>query len=59
MIKAKNGTSGRCLFFTLDQDDPTIAVALLGYKKESGEAPKQIVQTARERKRRYLDSRTE
>ena len=57
MIKATNRTAGRCLFFTLDENDSTLAIALLGYKKESNEAPKFLIATARERRRRYLDSR--
>lgn len=57
MIKATNGTSGRCLFFTIDEDEPTLAVALLGYKKEGTEAPKAVIQTARERRGRYIESR--
>ena len=57
MIKATNGRSGRCLFFTLDEEDPTLAIALLGYKKESDEAPKNLVAAARERRGRYVRSR--
>lgn len=57
LFKATNRTSGRCLFFTIAEEDPTLAVALLGYKKESDEAPKHLVKVARERRGRYLASR--
>lgn len=55
MIKATNHTSGRCLFFTIDTEEPTKLVALLAYKKESDEAPESLIRTARERRGRYLE----
>ena len=57
MIK-KDGLSGRCLFFTYDEIDPTRLVALLAYKKEGDEAPRHILDAARERRGRYIEAQT-
>lgn len=59
MIRDNGGHSGRCLFFTYDEEDRTLLIALLAYKKESGEAPKSLVRTARERRAQYIESRRE
>lgn len=58
MLK-KKGRSGRSLFFTYDDKDNTKLVLLLAYKKESDEAPESLIRTARERRRRYIESRKE
>jgi len=56
MIKSSNRAQGRCLFFTLvESDDVETLVALLAYKKESQEAPKQVIETARARLRRFRE----
>ena len=57
MIKAKGQRNGRCLFFTIDEVEPRKLVALLFYKKESQDAPAHLVETARERRGIYLESR--
>jgi len=55
MIKAANQTQGRCLFFTVrpqetvGQASTEELVALLAYKKETQEAPDQMIETARQR----------
>lgn len=49
MLKAKNRSAGRCLFFMISETDPARFVALLFYKKESDEAPAHIMETARQR----------
>lgn len=54
MIK-KRGPAGRCLFFSHDSEEKLL-VALLAYKKESDEAPKNLLESARERRGRYLES---
>jgi len=54
MLK-KKGRSGRSLFFTYDEMDGTKLVLLLAYKKESDEAPENLIRTARERRGRYID----
>ncbi len=56
MLK-KKGRSGRSLFFTYDERDRTSLVLLLAYKKESDEAPPNLIRTARERRGHYLEKR--
>jgi phage-related protein len=58
MLK-KQGRSGRSLFFTYDEKDKTKLVLLLAYKKESGDAPDNLINTARERRGRYIERRKE
>jgi len=54
MLKASNGTSGRCLFFSREPiGDSEKLVALLFYKKESYEAPKRVIEAARARMIEY------
>jgi len=54
MLKASNGTSGRCLFFSRERiGDSEKLVALLFYKKESEEAPKRVIEAARARMIEY------
>jgi hypothetical protein len=56
MIKAANRTSGRCLFFSSAMEAGTeILTALLGYKKETDEVPKQVLDTARARLRKVRE----
>jgi len=50
MIKASNGTSGRCLFFCEQAGDSMKPIALLFYKKESQDAPKHVIEAGRKRK---------
>jgi len=58
MIKAANRTAGRCLFFSVQELEGTeVLTALLIYKKESQEAPKHVVETARERLKRCKEER--
>ncbi len=50
MIKANNRSQGRCLFFSLKEDDGVeVLTALLAYKKETNEVPKRLLDTARDR----------
>lgn len=58
MIKPNNQSQGRCLFFCVQSkmgpngDATEELIALLGYKKETQEAPANIIETARHRLRR-------
>lgn len=51
MVKDASRGQGRCLFFALrrEADGSETIVALLVYKKESQEAPKRVLETARRR----------
>ena len=53
MIKASNGTAGRCLFFHDSESGALICVAVLFYKKESDEVPQRILSTAKARMNEY------
>ena len=55
MLK-KDKRSGRCLFFTHSPDDARTLVLLRAYKKEKDDAPAHLIDAARERMRRYLES---
>jgi len=45
---------GRCLFFkVIKVKDEELLVALLFYKKETPKAPERLIDTARNRMRRY------
>ena len=57
MLKAKGERQGRCLFFTHDEAEPPRLVALLFYKKEGQDAPSRVIDAARERRGRYLESK--
>jgi len=56
-VLKKKGRSGRSLFFTYDEADRTSLVLLLAYKKESDEAPENLINTARERRGSYIARR--
>lgn len=50
MIKAANHTQGRCLFFTVrEEQGDEVLTALVAYKKETQEAPERVIETARKR----------
>ena len=52
MIKAKNKSQGRCLFFSVTEDsDGQVLTVLLVYKKESQEVPARVLETPRDRMR--------
>jgi hypothetical protein len=58
MIKASNRTAGRCLFFSVQKaGEDELLVVLLAYKKETDEAPKRLVETARHRMRGYSEGK--
>lgn len=57
MLKASNGTSGRCLFFCQQVGDTIRAIALLFYKKETQDAPKHLIEAARKRKSSFQEKR--
>ncbi len=50
MIKDSGRGQGRCLFFTEIDDN---AIILKVYKKESQKIPKAIIDTAKQRKKKY------
>jgi phage-related protein len=53
MVKASNGTAGRCLFFHESKSDSLICVAVLFYKKESDEIPQRLLSAAKARMNDY------
>ena len=55
MLKAGNGTAGRCLFFVANQHRPPRLIALLFYKKESRDAPTNLLETARHRMKAFIE----
>lgn len=59
MIKDDSKGSGRCLFFAVRKhDDQEVLTMLLVYKKESQEAPKRVIETARKRMGDAKDAET-
>ncbi len=50
MVRDGSHGAGRCLFFSVREEQGVeVLVALLVYKKESQEAPKRVIDTARQR----------
>jgi hypothetical protein len=56
MLK-KARMAGRCLFFPFEEAGEIYLIFLLAFKKESDEAPAHLIETARERRGNYIESR--